>query len=304
MLINTKKYVGLIGLIVILVGGTLILFNMLQVQRSDLELVQVEQHSKVEGLLFEELTFDNLINKYSSDIVMGTIEEKAPFTNTNNLFTVRVEETLSGNIDSDKIDVYVVDEDLLEIGEKYILFLSENSSTLYSKDFYVQFGQFVLKVSNDDNILRLVNTETNEYVEPFVDDEYNKVNSLSEYIKEKTRNKKNPDKASKAIDKASSIKELNSMSNHIIEINAIRVEPIKNNLSMVEFDLIKTYKGGKLNNVHALLLPDNEVEQGKTYLLFLKNNGESVTLATREGSIIEKNDMEYGKVMKSLTDLK
>lgn len=299
MLIDRKLY---IGLIVIIVAAVLIIFNILQPQASDLELVHVEQHSKAEGLLFEELTFDNLVNKYSSDIVMGTVEEKLPFTNTNNLFTVKVEDTLSGNIDSDIIEVYVADEELLEIGEKYILFLTENSSTLYSKDFYVQFGQFILKIEND-HVLRLVNIETNEYVEPFVDGKYNKTDSLRQYIKEKAKNKI-PDVAPKAVEQASSIKELYSLSDHIIEISANQVEPIKNNLSMVKFDLNKTYKGGELKNIHAFLLPDNAVVAGKTYLLFLKNNGESVTLATREGSIIEKNNNEYEKVIKSLTDLK
>ncbi|RTR36090.1 hypothetical protein EKG37_00600 [Robertmurraya yapensis] len=296
---NRKLY---FGLIVIIGAVILILFIIHQLEASDLELVQVEQHSNAQGLLLEELTFDNIVNKYSTDIVVGTVEEKSPFTNTNNLFKVMVEDTLTGDIDNEKIEVYVADEELLEIGEKYILFLSENSSTLYSKVFYVQFGQFILKVENND-VLRLVNIEKKEYVEPFVDDKYNKKDSLSQYIKEKTKNKV-PDEASKAVDRASSIKELHSLSDHIIEIRAIQVEPIKNNLSMVKFDLIKSYKGGELKNVHALLLPDNAVESGKNYLIFLRNNGESVTLATREDSIVEKNDLEFGKIIESLTGLK
>jgi len=214
---------------------------------------------------------------------------------------VQIDEAVSGDFDNEVIHVYVLDDDLLEVGKQYIFFLSEASYTEYPIDFFVQFPEFILKVENN-HVLRLVDSLRKEYIEPFVDKKYNQVNELIKYMKQ-NRKEQVRTKSEKAIDKMSSVDELLSYADHVIEIKAGGVIPVDNNLAIVNYEILKKYKGGDFHNIYSLLLPD-VIQEGDTYLLFLKDigerSGESVTLATRQGSIINRESAEYDQYLKYL----
>jgi hypothetical protein len=214
---------------------------------------------------------------------------------------VQIDEAVSGDFENEVIHVYVLDDDLLEVGKQYIFFLSEASYTEYPIDFFVQFPEFILKVENN-HVLRLVDSFRKEYIEPFVDKKYNQVDELIKYMKQH-RKEQVRTKSEKAIDKMSCVDELLSYADHVIEIKAGGVIPVDNNLAIVNYEILKKYKGGDFHNNYSLLLPD-VIQEGDTYLLFLKDtgerSGESVTLATRQGSIINRESAEYDEYLKYL----
>lgn len=291
-----KKKVFIFGM-VFLCGLFFIVSFLNQKNKNIPELVDVHPVSMTHGMLLEEITTPNMI-KNSSDILIGTVISKEPFNSVNSLFSVSVEEVLAGSINTELIDVYVSDN-ALNINDSYIFFLSEMSSTLYPKDFYVQHPEFILKVE-DGNVTRLVDPYSQQYVAPFVDEKYNNLSILKEYlIDNKTKIAANK---VKAIDKASNVKELFSLSDNIIEVKVVNVLPGNDYLSTVEFQVTERYKGNKdFGDLYSTLLP-MPVNPGENYLLFLVNNkeGGNVTLTTREGSITHKDSIKYTEIIQQI----
>lgn len=293
---NKKLFIGLLCAAIIGLAGVTV--YSLQAQ-DDIALADAHYVGLAQGLYHDEFTFDNIINKFSTHIAAGTVIDSAPLSETRTLFTVQLEQTLAGHFDHDQALVYVVDDRSLQLGEKYLLFLSEFSSTLYEQDFFVALEEFILKIENGI-VHRLIDPELNEFVLPFADHEYNHYEQLIEYISQNVKQRNMLPTGSKAVEEYASLDELQENSDHIFEIRAEDVLPVNNNLALVDYEIIQTYKGGELNNVYYLLLPDS-VEKNDVYLLFLKEDPSgSVTLSTRKGSIIQKDSTEYEEVVQTL----
>lgn len=254
-----------------------------------------------QGSMKYELTFENAVNKFSTNIVIGRVSNISEYDKNHDMVTVEVEEELLGKVDQNRIEIYASNYSL-ETNERYMLFLTEHDSTLYPNEFYVLLNQFVMKIDDADNLLILEDPVKKIFVAPFKDTKYNKLSDTKEYI-EKIKDdnifKNKPKK--KVIDKIHDINEQIELSDHIFELTATDIAFANSAKTIVTVELItdKIYKGCKFENIHSILLPAS-IEEGKTYLIFLQSNEESVSLTARQGSIIEVGTLEYEEVLSIL----
>lgn len=297
-----KIFITLIGLVVI-VGG-LIFFNQVSSSNKDLAIKDTAVNSGVYGLRKYELTYENLINKMSTNVLIGVVTGKEVLNNEKEVFKVSVQEQILGETNSKEILIYSSNDNFLELEQKYFFILSEHSSSVYDKDFYVQDREFVLKVLNDGSLERLIDVYEKKYEAPFINNKYNKVDELVSYTKENFSKKNNAH--SKAIKKIDSNQKLADASDHIIEIKIQKVIDVDNGLVIVDFEIIKKHKNGNLDNgaiKHSMVLPQRVIGSDKEYLVFLTESYDtSVTLTTRENSIIAKSDSLYNTIIEEIED--
>lgn len=298
-----KIFITLMICLVVTVGG-LIFFIQVNSSNTDLAIKETAVNSGVYGLREFDLTYENLINKVSTNVLIGVVTGKEVLNNDKEAFKVSVQEQILGETNSKEILIYASNDNFLELEQKYFFILSENSKTVYDKDFYVQDLDFVLKVLNDGSLLRLIDVYQKKYEAPFINNKYNKVDELVSYTKDNFSNKSNS--RSKAIKKIDSHQILADKSDHIVEIKIQKVIDVDNGLVIVDFEISKKYKNGKLNNgaiKHSMLLPQRVIGSDKEYLVFLtERNDTSVTLTTRENSIIAKSDSLYKTVIEEIKD--
>ena len=248
-----------------------------------------------------ELTFENVINKLSSDVIIGEVVDSKEYTDTYNMYNIKVEDVLIGNERNELINIYA-NKLSLEQGSKYILFLRNHDSALYEYPFYVLLNEFVMKINNEGQLSLLENPEAKKFIKPFKEDKYNEINNIEKYIIAIRKDNVFANKVKqKVINKVEDTNELATMSDHIVEIKVLNknIAGIKENIAIVDFEIAKAYKGGELENVHSLLLP-SDVEANNSYLLFLVNNEESVSIATRSGSVVKVGSDEYKEIIKNL----
>lgn len=258
------------------------------------------------GLSTYELTLENMVNKLSSNIVIGEVIDFEPsyVSESSYLYSVKVSENVLGDVNADIIKINTHNLNL-EIGNSYLLFLYGFDSTLYPEKFYITNDEFILKIDETGTVYRLEDPENKIYIKPFKEEEFNNVANLKKYINEIKHDNyyvKNPSKPAKQ--KANIIGELISSSDHIIEINVKKIVEGNETLSAIEFDTKAVYKGGNFENLYTIAVPEGSVELGGDYLLFLVDNGQSVKLSTREGSIVNINSPEYLNIKKDLEKIK
>ncbi|MGE5633424.1 MAG: hypothetical protein ACM3TR_20355 [Caulobacteraceae bacterium] len=251
-----------------------------------------------QGSMKYELTFDNAVNKFSSNVVIGRVTDASEYDKNHDNVTVEVEEELVGQVEQKVIDVYAANYSL-ETDGRYMLFLTEHDSAVYPNKFYVLLNQFVIKIDDAENLLLLEDPIKKEYIPPFKDTKYNKLSDAKEYIEKiKDNNIFKDKKKKKVIDRLPDIKEQIDASDHIIELTASNVSYANAAKTIVSVDFTpeKIYKGGGFENINSILLPAG-IEEEKTYLIFLVDNEDSISLATRTGSIIEVGTSEYEKAL-------
>lgn len=257
------------------------------------------------GVLDYELTLENAINKFSSNIVIGEIVNFEPSYISNNsyLYSVKVSENFLGDVQTDiiKIESHKLH---LEVGKRYLLFLNDYDSVFYPEKFYQTIDEFILKVDEADTLYRLEDPENKIFIKPFKEEEFNNVAYLEKYINEIKHDNyfgKNPDKPAKQ--KANSIEELIDSSDHIVEIRVKNfIEGGNETVSAIEFDTKTVYKGN--SSEPFIIVPNDSVKIGEDYLLFLVDKGTIVELTAREGSIINVNSSEYMEIKKDLEKIK
>jgi len=295
-----KIFITLICLVVT-VGG-IIFFNHTASSYTDIAIKDTEVNSGVHAIRKFDLTYENLINKGSTNVLVGIVTGKEVLNNDKEVFKVSVMEQILGETNSKEILVYASNDNLLELEEKYFLLLSEHSSSVYDKDFYVQDTDFVLKVLNDGSLARLIDVYEKKYEAPFVKNKYNNINELILYTEENFKKKNNSH--SKAIKNLDSTQKLADKSDHIIEINILDIINTDNGLAIVDFEITKKYKNGNLDNganKHSMILPQKSVISDDEYLVFLtERHDTSVTLTTRENSLIAKSDSLYKTIINDI----
>lgn len=257
------------------------------------------------GVLEYELTLENIVNKFSSNIVIGEVVNFEPSYISNNsyLYSVKVSENVLGDVQTDiiKIESHKLH---LEVGNRYLLFLNDYDSVFYPEKFYLTIDEFILKVDEADTLYRLEDPDDKIFIKPFKEEEFNNVANLEKYINEIKHDnyfEKNPDKPVKQ--KANNIEELINSSDHIVEIRIKNfIEGGNETVSAIEFDTRTVYKGS--SSEPFIIVPNDSVKIGEDYLLFLVDKGTIVELTTREGSIINVNSPEYMKIKKYLENIK
>jgi len=251
------------------------------------------------GSLLYDLTFENAVNKFSANVIVGHVNESSYYSDRKSMYSIQVIEDLVGNTESVTINI-LTNKNILETGEEYILFLNSIDSPVYSEKFYVLLSEFVLKIDNNNQLLRLEDSVNMQYIPPFVDESKNNLTFAKSYInkiKHENIYLKNPKKV--VVDEANSLNDLINISDHILEITVVSAENANETLLAVKYNVNEIYKGGNLTNINYLIMPTG-IEEGKKYLIFLSNREESVTLATRKGSIIEEGTDNYENAIRLL----
>lgn len=256
-----------------------------------------------QGPLKYELTFENVINKYSRNVVVCKIISEEKYSRNKSMYKVEINENLVGEVEGATIYVHA-DKGSLMIGKSYLLSLREHDSALQNNIFYVALNQFIIQIDENNNLLLLENSEAQKFIKPFKADKFNNLDNAKAYINKIKKDNmyiNNPKK--KVIDRAKDTEELIKLSSHIIEISVLdyQISGEVNNVAIVDFDCCKKYKGGNFKNMHSLLLPAN-IEKDKKYLLFLVGDNAEVALAARKGSVLEVGSNEYNNAIKYLNN--
>ena len=246
------------------------------------------------------MLFRSILTKLATHVVVGRVLNVPPSGTPAGMFSVRVEESLISNVKEDIINVYGANN-VLEMGKEYVFVLSKAAHTVYPFNFYVLFEEFILKVDKESNlVMRLENPVDRVFVEPFKNDKYNSLAELKKYIRSMGHKNVNQNSVYAVVEDTPNYDTLIDMADHILLIELTSVHQNSSNLvAVVHYKLMQAYKGGDLNNIFALVLPSG-VETGQQYLTFLVNKADSVTLATRRGSLISEHDEDFGALVDQL----
>ncbi|UFJ41664.1 hypothetical protein LOK74_03880 [Brevibacillus humidisoli] len=285
-----RKKVSIVMAVCLAVLLAASLYHGTESRANSLEIRQT-QNITTQGLYDYDLTFDNLVNKYSSHIATASVEELAKGKNT---FKVRVQEPLLGTFEKDNILVYV-DEHLLEIGETYVFFLRKFDDKAYPEDFFVQNSDFIVKL-DDDKLLLLKDPLSKEYDKPFIQDKYNNFSEMKKYIDSiKDKNEHLSQKSHKLLVQPEDNQQLMSLADHIIEITPDSLVEDNGYVKSVLFKLEERFKGADFKNKKMILvLPTDQVDIGKKHLVFLEEvDGGGLDIVSRKGSVISETSENY-----------
>ncbi|WP_026477718.1 hypothetical protein [Alkaliphilus transvaalensis] len=248
---------------------------------------------------FWEPTFKNAVTKISTHIVVGSVldipEESI------GMFRVEVTENLLSDVKEDIIYLYATNN-LFRKNEDYLFMLNKMSSTVYPHDFYVPLEEFVFSVdAARDRIKRLENPSQQKYIVPFQEEKYNSFTEIKKYIKNlKSKNINLYKNDTEIVIQAKNDEDLIKMADYILLIQPASITPNSNNMIMItRFVELETFKG-KLEDTRILLLPTG-IKLDEKYLVFLIDHRESVTLATRHGSIISEKDERFKELIEKLS---
>lgn len=225
---------------------------------------------------FEIEALDQLI-ELSHNIVYGKVESIEDFDGTTKKINVLITKELKGKTESDYIDVYEY-EDFLEVGKEYLLFLEYWEDGLYPRPVYNVIRTHAFEVSNG----KIVETkDSKKFIKGRSKNELEKFIASSPNVKVKSVPEKN------IIEKTNSVEELINVSGHILHIIPREIIAENKYVKNVNVEILDEYKG-EINKKLPLSLPSS-IEVGKEYIIFLKGN-EELDLATREGSVVSKED--------------
>ena len=254
-------------------------------------------------------TFENHVIRLSSNIIVGTVLPTPPEGTIVGFYNVRVEENVLSRTAESTIKVYAEDN-LIEVGETYLLLLSRFAVTEYPFDFYVVNSEFTFRADVlTDQVMRLVDPAERVFIAPFQDSRYNSLSRLREYIHSlvpanNVRSFFRRPRGGQVLEEAPSHAALINMADHILLIEVASAELNRNGLlASVGFRTLNEFKGEGKHGRSTLLLPAG-VEINQRYLVFLVESDEEdghITLATRRGSVIAEADPEFSPLLEKLT---
>jgi len=233
----------------------------------------------------------NDILKYADNIDYGKVVAEDEYSKFVSRYTIEVEKNIKG-VTNSLIDVYE-DKEKLDVYEEYLFFLEFYDSTLYPGPVYTSINKECLFHVVDGKIA------ANEFLNKECGLE-NLVNNL-----EKSSEFKNMiSKYYKVKQKTSDIAELSNYADYIVHVKIEKTEKVNAFVNNTKLTVLEQFKGN-IDSERNYPLPLN-IEEGKEYLLFLKNSGDSaITVATRKDSVICKEYSKlWGEAMKSIRNQK
>jgi len=269
-------------------------------------------HHMVFGSYRWEPTFENIMTKFATNVVIGTVKSTPQGDGPVGMFDLEVSEDLIGDIGENLIKIYA-DANALQVEQQYLLVLSKAAFAEYPFDFYVVFHSFILQIDDSEGLSRLINPVHQTFVRPFVEQKYNTLAEIRPRIRamaSRNRNKDNPDTV---IEKAPNLQALVDLSDHVLHIEIRETSATCLGLVVTAgVSIVNAYKGGDLpymadlvrgyRDVHALILPAN-VKVGEQYMVFLRGiEGGGGLLVTRHGSLISKEDERFDAVVAMFKD--
>lgn len=221
----------------------------------------------------------------SDHILYGQLIENIIFGDSYE-YIFRVDQQLKGKTHNSQISVFASEGFTSEFTEnKFFLFLTSFDSEYYDEPYYTTVIQ-PIAIEQEKAV-----------VKPFKDV------SLKQLIKDVERSPKintfREKNKNRVIQEAKSIDELIEKSDYILHLQPKNIELENPRVKLVSFELIHKYKGDdRILNRTAISLP-SFVNENEEYLVFYKfinpsevSENPSLTLSTREGSVIEVKDNE------------
>lgn len=256
--------------------------------------------SDFERSLAVEPNLENAI-LYSSHIVIGEILSPVmQIRRTEYLYEVRVEGTIAsiaGETLDGEIILVAADEQVLTTGDKHILFLNIVPHTANPFDFFNLQDWFLLRIDADNNLQRLKNASTRNYMAAFEDDKYNSLEPLVQYIqdyeyKERAQRSEIFSFLDGYVEQVDSLEELFELADVVMEVYITDISESGISLNVwAEYEVKHVFKDGELL-WDTLVLPST-VQAGDTILCFLKSTSSP---ATRIGSLFYLGDPDYDSV--------
>lgn len=193
------------------------------------------------------------------------------------IYTCSVINLLAGQLDSGTIHV-LNPSGFYEKGEQYLLFFICHSRPEWPYDVYLPFDPYSFRVNGQDiDCFQGIDDITFErtYVKPFRKPEHNRLSVLTNYI----RKHANEVKRCTTVSDHEDIDYLIRMSDVIVEIKTKEKHPGNILADYMTYEVTKKYQGRHPG--HMLLFPQT-MEENKSYLVFLKDNGWSYELMARD----------------------
>lgn len=240
-----------------------------------------EKVSEVENL-------DDLI-MISDNIVVGDVLYEEAFNDMGTYkYTFSVKNDLKGNVGTTSIDVYE-ESGALEKGKEYVLFLEYWESELYPNPVFTSIGEHAPIEINQNKLIgeeKIVSQKT--------------MDEMTDYIKNSPSVQVFSEKDYNVIEQANDLDELVSLSDHVLRIVPKAVIHENKYVKTAETEILENFKGTISEEKIPLNLPADIVLE-KEYIIFLKGD-ESYSLATREGSLISKdNESQWQDALNKFT---
>lgn len=254
-------------------------------KKDKITLTEVNMVSSTMGVLEKELTFSSLMEDANA-VVVGKVVGTTLLNGEKPALSVKIQEHIYGETDDDTVLVYL-DEELVEQDETYVFFLEPFDSPIYDDFFYLNHPEFIIKLEENNQLLRLKDAFEKTYEQPFVETKYNTLTGLKQYIHENIKPKP------PYVPIPSEINDLQELMDESDIVAEITIDKIENegSISVVNYTVLETYKG-KLH-VEDLLLPSHKIKQNGQYIIFLKKDDGEWLLTTRHNSLVSTNDENY-----------
>lgn len=229
--------------------------------------------------LVKEIKSIDDVAELASNIVIGTVVDKEDFSDYTDKFIVNVEKDIKGVALSANIDVYETKE-MLEVGNKYLLFLEYSESVLYPNPKYTSaHKECIIKIADDNSV------EGSTFV-----DESKDLDTLIKDLEKSGKMALKPNKKYNIKNKYKTVEEQIEDSDHVLIITPDTIVKFNKYVDLVKVTPEEQLKGDTTGELNLLLPAD--IQEGKKYIVFLKKNDGSLEPASREGSIIPEDQTE------------
>ncbi|GAA0379728.1 hypothetical protein [Bacillus horti] len=255
-----------------------------QIEQSSLEENQTVVYSSSKSLF--EPTLDNLIER-AQFITVGTIIEDKEFDIFSREYKVQIQSVLKGEAISKEIVVY--DKvGRYQLDSTYVLFLGYWDDELFPNRIHTSIYKPAIVEITEDGLVGY-----QEFIENHTDV------SFIDYINNSLGIDSIQMQAVTVQEQAESLQELDQFSDHIIRIVPRSMNHEHKYIKFANVELLQIFKGDGIDTTYPLALPPS-IELGKEYIVFLKENEATLSLATRNGSVISVDDPEWTDALEYL----
>ena len=248
-------------------------------------------NNQVDSIITYDPTFDNGLEdlvKYADNVVLGTVIGASRFTEGGCEFVLNINTEFKGITNSETINVYEAPGHL-EVGGRYLLFLSQFEGGLYPSPIYTSLDKSFIITITDKSFIR--------HSPPGMKLQ----ETLYEIISSPYLTYENPkDYQSLVIPDTATLNELTETASIIAQVKPTDFTFENKYMRVAEAEIIHVFKG-HLDADTPLHLPRN-VNLGEEYIVFLLED--SITIvASKHGSVVSKHDKDmWEKARKILKD--
>lgn len=274
-----RKFFIIIPVACILFVGSLILhnFNNKSATANNSDNIVLSYSESV--VQFENV---NDLVKYADNVIIGSIIEDNEFSKMTREYTFLVEDELKGSVNSTRIKVYETN-DTLSLGNKYILFLESSESEYFPETSYTSVDKdAIIKIDGKELVCEKSELiEDSKNIDDFI--QKVKISPNLNYQREKPKN-------TNALSTKGDV-DVFTQSDCVYQIIPKTITYENKYIKSVKVEFIKSYKG-EFNEDSEIILP-SDIEIGDEYIVFLKEKGNTLTITTKNESVLRKDDTNW-----------